>query len=187
METQPEREPGMVDDPVLSAHRSRHCYGHGTFSSFSAEVDLHQAARFLHLQFPSSTHSRLAHSLGAAKNAELAMQGMFDRGKCYTAQGEEELPREVVAERYKHTKKAKVTALLHDLGHGPFWPRIGQIHQDPVIPVTPNPRPISTTRANISKAIFVRRWSRRRWVWIRRKLQRYSGASSVRNCRELIH
>ena len=48
------------------------------------------------------------------------MQGMFDRGKCYTAQGEEELPREVVAERYKHTKKAKVTALLHDLGHGSF-------------------------------------------------------------------
>jgi hypothetical protein len=120
METQAERESGMVDDPV---------YRHIVLDSATATVLSHPLVQrlnyikqlsFSYLQFPSSTHSRLAHSLGAAKNAELAMQGMFDRGKCYTDLGEEELPGEVVADRYKHTKKAKITALLHDLGHGPF-------------------------------------------------------------------
>jgi HD superfamily phosphohydrolase len=119
-EPQPERTPRMVDDPV---------YRHIVLDAATATVVSHPLVQrlnyikqlsFSYLQFPSSTHSRLAHSLGAAKNAELAMQGIFDRGKCYTSRGEEDLAPGILAARTAHTKKAKITALLHDLGHGPF-------------------------------------------------------------------
>jgi HD superfamily phosphohydrolase len=114
------RKSCMVDDPV---------YLHVALDEATATVLSHPMVQrlnyikqlsFSYLQFPSATHTRLAHSLGAAKNAELAIQGMLDRGVFYSSQGEEILPQYVVAARPALLKKTKVAGLLHDLGHGPF-------------------------------------------------------------------
>jgi HD domain len=119
-DTEPLHSPAMIDDPV---------YQHVVLDKVLSTVLHHPLVQrlnyikqlsFAYLQFPSATHTRLAHSLGAARNAELAMQGMLDRGTCYCADGERELPKELLARRTDLVRKAKVTALLHDLGHGPF-------------------------------------------------------------------
>ncbi len=74
---------------------------------------------FSYLIFPSATHSRLSHSLGACRNAELALSRILQKGKIFTSDGaiDIDLPDQ---EKQKLIVKAKVAALLHDLGHGPF-------------------------------------------------------------------
>src|SRR5258708_3107377 len=74
---------------------------------------------FAYLAFRSATHTRLAHSLGACRNAQVVMRKVFQDGYLYTKEGR--LPigmRERKAKGY--TKLAMITALLHDLGHGPL-------------------------------------------------------------------
>lgn len=77
---------------------------------------------FSYTQFPSSTHSRLSHSLGVARNAELALSGILDKGVYYVP-GEStprDLPEEILSRRREIVQRGKLTALLHDIGHGPF-------------------------------------------------------------------
>ncbi len=76
---------------------------------------------FSYLTFPTATHSRLAHSLGVCKIAELALSGILARNRLYTA--ESDTPRRIELTDAEHQSlllKCKVAALLHDLGHGPF-------------------------------------------------------------------
>jgi HD superfamily phosphohydrolase len=77
---------------------------------------------FSYTQFPSSTHSRLSHCLGVARNIERALTAIFDRGVYYKV-GESSprpFPDDVMRHRNSIVQKAKLVALLHDLGHGPF-------------------------------------------------------------------
>jgi HD superfamily phosphohydrolase len=75
---------------------------------------------FSYLTFPTATHSRLSHSLGVCKNAELALRGILQRGSLYQASN---TPLDIVLddrEKQALLSKTKVTALLHDIGQGPF-------------------------------------------------------------------
>jgi len=68
---------------------------------------------------PTAMHSRLSHSLGVYKNAEEAINVIFDRGYVYVKDRES-------PERIDSSKKdecilvAKIAALLHDIGHCAF-------------------------------------------------------------------
>jgi HD superfamily phosphohydrolase len=76
---------------------------------------------FAYLTFRSATHTRLAHSLGACRNAEVVMAKVFRKGQVYTRG---RLEPESIAlhddDRTKFLKLAQIAALLHDLGHGPL-------------------------------------------------------------------
>ena len=74
---------------------------------------------FSHLTFPSATHTRLSHSLGVCRNAELALGTMLGKGVLYTSEGIEKINLGEV-EKLRLISKAKTAGLLHDLGHGPF-------------------------------------------------------------------
>lgn len=74
---------------------------------------------FAYLIYPSATHSRLSHCLGVCKLAETALSGILNRGVLYTAEGVEPIGL-TAPERRKLMLKAKVAAMLHDVGHGPF-------------------------------------------------------------------
>ncbi len=76
---------------------------------------------FSYLTFPTATHSRLAHSLGVCKIAELALRRILDRNQLYSARRDSPGPIDLPQpEADKLVLKCKVTALLHDIGHGPF-------------------------------------------------------------------
>jgi HD superfamily phosphohydrolase len=77
---------------------------------------------FSYTHFPSATHSRLSHVLGVAHNIEKALSGIFSRGVFYE-QGAKEprpIPKEFLDQRDAIIRRAKILAVLHDLGHGPF-------------------------------------------------------------------
>lgn len=83
---------------------------------------------FSYLTFPTATHSRLAHSLGVCKIAERALSGILERNQLYTAglDAPRQISRSVLEERESLLLKCKITALLHDLGHGPFGHALDQ-------------------------------------------------------------
>jgi HD superfamily phosphohydrolase len=111
-----------IDDPI---------YGHflldPKLATLLSHLLLQRLARVKQLSFsfshfPSARHSRLSHSLGAAKNAEMALAGILDRG-VYYVEGETEPRRfseEITGQRGSLVQRAQVAALLHDIGHGPF-------------------------------------------------------------------
>ena len=115
-------EDKAIDDPI---------YGHIVLDKALATVVPHpllqRLARvkqlsFSFAQFPSSRHSRLSHSLGVAKNAERALNGIFDRGVYYVV-GEKQpvqFDKQSIEQRRELIRKARVAAVLHDVGHGPF-------------------------------------------------------------------
>jgi HD superfamily phosphohydrolase len=74
---------------------------------------------FAYLTFPSASHTRLSHILGVVRNAETAIQTIFNKGWVYTSKGREriDLGRE---DCDRFCLKAQLCALLHDIGHGPF-------------------------------------------------------------------
>ncbi len=74
---------------------------------------------FAYLVFGSATHARLAHCLGACRNAELVMTKVFQEGRLYTRDGVENISLSE-DETGELLRLAKVAALLHDLGHGPL-------------------------------------------------------------------
>jgi HD superfamily phosphohydrolase len=74
---------------------------------------------FSYLTFPTATHTRLSHSLGVCKNAELALISIFRKGFVYSSSGKRPITLTEPQKR-KLIIKAKVAALLHDIGHGPF-------------------------------------------------------------------
>lgn len=74
---------------------------------------------FSYLTFPTATHSRLSHSLGVCKNAELALRSMLQKGIVFTPEGTKEITLEEKDQR-NLVLKTKVAALLHDVGHTPF-------------------------------------------------------------------
>jgi len=114
--------PRLVDDPV-----------HGCvtldseLSTVIAQPIVQRLSRvrqlsFSYTQFPSATHSRLSHVLGVAHNVENALRGVFSRGVYYEAGAVDAvaLPRSILDQRDAITRRAKLLAILHDLGHGPF-------------------------------------------------------------------
>ena len=116
------REARSLDDPV---------YGRISLDEKLSTIFAHPLVQrlnrvrqlsFSYAQFPSATHTRLSHCLGTAKNAELALSGMLDRG-VYYVEGEDaprRFDRAILDRRNQIVQKAKLAALLHDLGHGPF-------------------------------------------------------------------
>jgi HD superfamily phosphohydrolase len=75
---------------------------------------------FSYLSFPSATHTRLAHSLGMCRNAEVALSGIFSRDTLYSDSGTPKPITPLVPDQKALIRKCKIAALLHDLGHGPF-------------------------------------------------------------------
>lgn len=74
---------------------------------------------FAYLTYPSATHTRLAHSLGACKKMEVALDTVFRNNMLYSASGASSISLNP-EERRRLLIKAKAAALLHDVGHGPF-------------------------------------------------------------------
>lgn len=74
---------------------------------------------FAYLTFRSATHTRLAHSLGACRNAELVMRKIFQEGRLYTRTGVQTIDLNE-QEKTRYLRLAMVAALVHDLGHGPL-------------------------------------------------------------------
>src|SRR5688572_31804343 len=85
-----------IDDPVVF-----HIISHPWYQRLR---NIHQMA-FAHLVYPGAVHSRLHHSLGAYHLMCNALQELKNKGVDITL--EEELD-------------AKISILLHDIGHGPF-------------------------------------------------------------------
>jgi HD superfamily phosphohydrolase len=74
---------------------------------------------FSYLTFPTATHTRLSHSLGVCKNAELAIISILRKEFVYASDGKRPITLDEPQKR-QLIMKAKVAALLHDVGHGPF-------------------------------------------------------------------
>lgn len=70
---------------------------------------------FLHLVFPGATHDRFSHSIGAMHVASMAFDKMvLDFRKTYG-------PRAITPDQIEYFRRLiRLTALLHDVGHGPF-------------------------------------------------------------------
>jgi HD superfamily phosphohydrolase len=75
---------------------------------------------FSYLTFPTATHSRLAHSLGVCKIADLALTGILARNQLYSAESDSPRPINLDQGHDRLLLRCKIAALLHDLGHGPF-------------------------------------------------------------------
>jgi HD superfamily phosphohydrolase len=114
--------PVLIDDPV-----------HGcimldsTLATLIAQPIVQRLSRirqlsFSYRHFPSATHSRFSHVLGVAHNVERALSGIFSRRVCYEegAATPVDLPKDILDQRDEIIRRAKVLAVLHDLGHGPF-------------------------------------------------------------------
>src|SRR6266571_6469158 len=70
---------------------------------------------FAYLTFRSATHTRLAHSLGASRNAVMAMGKVFQENLLYTRDYEKPIAIPLhLEERARLVKLAKIAALLHD-------------------------------------------------------------------------
>jgi HD superfamily phosphohydrolase len=115
-------QPRLIDDPI-----------HGcvtldsTLSTLIAQPIVQRLSRirqlsFSYAHFPSATHSRLSHVLGVAHNVEAALNGIFARGVYYEEGAHEptRFPDNILNRRDEIIRRAKVLAILHDLGHGPF-------------------------------------------------------------------
>jgi HD superfamily phosphohydrolase len=112
-------QPIYIDDPIYRQlyieEQIVPIYEHPLFQRLANVKQL----SFSYLSFPGATHSRLSHSLGAARNAEHALTRILQKGVVYTATGVKKIS--LTDEQKKELLlKAKVAALLHDLGHGPF-------------------------------------------------------------------
>ena len=116
------RESRIIDDPVYGCVALDEKLSTVLAHPLLQRLNRVRQLSFSYAQFPSSTHSRLSHCLGVAKNADLALGGIFDRGQYYVL-GENsprEFPEEILRSRKAIIQKAKLAAILHDLGHGPF-------------------------------------------------------------------
>jgi HD superfamily phosphohydrolase len=112
-------QPIYIDDPIYRQlyleEQIVPVYEHPLFQRLAHVKQL----SFSSLSFPGATHSRLSHSLGAARNVEHALTRIFQKGFVYTASGVKIMS--LTDEKKKELiLKAKVSAMLHDLGHGPF-------------------------------------------------------------------
>lgn len=74
---------------------------------------------FAYLAFPTATHTRLSHSLGVCKLAQLALEDIFSKDTLYSSTGTQPI-RLTNSEKRTLILKAKAVAMLHDVGHGPF-------------------------------------------------------------------
>jgi HD superfamily phosphohydrolase len=113
------KEPRCIPDPIYGVvsldEDVAYIFGQPIFQRLSRIRQL----SFSYLNFPSATHTRLAHSLGMCRNADRAMDGILSKKLLYSQSGEEEIRLEE-SDRKLLMRKCKVAALLHDLGHGPF-------------------------------------------------------------------
>src|SRR5258708_4396491 len=112
--------PRLVDDPIHSCITLD-----STLATLIAQPLVQRLGRikqlsFSYTQFPSATHSRLSHVLGVAHNVESALNGIFARGVFYEEGTQEpvEFPKNIRDQRDAVIRRAKVLAVLHDLGHG---------------------------------------------------------------------
>lgn len=69
--------------------------------------------------YPSSTHTRLSHSLGVVSLMEEALTTIFSKNKIYSINKESPI---FLSKEQKSSilLTAKAVSLLHDIGHGPF-------------------------------------------------------------------
>ena len=114
--------PRLIDDPIHG------CVAlDGVLSTLITQPIVQRLARvkqlsFSYTQFPSATHSRLSHVLGVAHNVEAALNGLFGRGVYFIEEKPHpiEFSNDILNQRDAIIRRAKVLAVLHDLGHGPF-------------------------------------------------------------------
>jgi HD superfamily phosphohydrolase len=74
---------------------------------------------FNYVENAAGNHTRLAHSLGVCKNAELALSTIFRKGALFSRNGKKSIDLSD-SEKRKIILTAKVAGLVHDIGHGPF-------------------------------------------------------------------
>jgi len=116
---QPER---LIDDPVHGCITLDSDLATLVAQPVVQRLNRVRQLSFSYTHFPSATHSRLSHVLGVAHNVERALGGVFSRG-VYYEEGKaraEDMPKELLADREAIIRRAKMLAVLHDLGHGPF-------------------------------------------------------------------
>ncbi|HXX18665.1 MAG TPA: HD domain-containing protein [Candidatus Acidoferrum sp.] len=111
----------FIDDPVRNQLSLD-----GDFAALLSHPLLQRLNRvkqlsFSYMVFPSATHTRLSHSLGVCKHVEMALDAIFRNDRVYSAGDSAGQPTRIGPEdRTKLLLKAKLAALLHDVGHGPF-------------------------------------------------------------------
>jgi HD superfamily phosphohydrolase len=109
----------FLDDPVFQHLCLDEELGPLTAHPLLSRLNHIKQLSFAYLTYPSATHTRLAHSLGACKKMEVALDTVFRNNLLYSASGAS--PISLAPEgRRRLLIKAKAAALLHDVGHGPF-------------------------------------------------------------------
>jgi HD superfamily phosphohydrolase len=112
---------GYEDDPVYGQLSVDSGLGKVLSQPIVQRLNHIRHLSFAYLTFHSATHTRLAHSLGACRNAEAVMTKIFRQGEVYPRgrEGPEKITL-TDGEKLKLIRLARVAALLHDLGHGPL-------------------------------------------------------------------
>lgn len=113
------REPIYLEDPVYGQLELDRRLSPVFFHPLLQRLNYVRQLSFAYLIFPSASHTRLSHILGAVRNAKTAMRTMFDKGVVYSPDGPHRIEL-TMAERDRCCLKAQLCALLHDIGHGPF-------------------------------------------------------------------
>jgi HD superfamily phosphohydrolase len=114
--------PALIDDPVHGCVSLDSDLATIIAQPIVQRLNRIRQLSFSYTHFPSATHSRLSHVLGVAHNVERALNGVFSRGVFYEegAKDPKEIPEKFLDNRDALIRRAKVLAVLHDLGHGPF-------------------------------------------------------------------
>ena len=136
------RPPLLIDDPVHGCITLESALSTVVAQPIVQRLSRVRQLSFSYMHFPSATHSRLSHVLGVAHNVETALAGVFYRGVYYEEGNAEpiDLPKEILNQRDVIIRRAKLVAILHDLGHGPFGHAldnyVGYVNKHQI---TPNP------------------------------------------------
>src|SRR5258708_10444744 len=109
----------FLDDPVFQHLCLDEELGPLTAHPLLQRLNHIKQVSFAELTYPSAKHTRLAHSLGACKKMEVALDTVFRNNLVYSASGASPISLNP-EERRRLLIKGKAAALLHDVGHGPF-------------------------------------------------------------------
>lgn len=108
-----------IDDPIYGKIRIERELSPLLSHPIVSRLDYVAQLSFSRGEYPSSTHTRLSHSLGVLQLISDAWLSIFTRDRYYTPSNQKEF--DLSKDEKKRTiLKAKVAGLLHDSGHGPF-------------------------------------------------------------------